>query len=110
LYRFASSDAGTFDAIRAVAASTSPAWPSGSARDCGALYPAGGVPGRLLHWLLQPRRFLLLAGTLLTLIRLAGVTGLLGSISHATLFNPPFWINWVAQQRGERLHLAPPRH
>jgi hypothetical protein len=48
-----------------------------------------------LTTLLQPRRFLLLAGTLLTLIGLAGVTGLLGSISHATLFNPPNWINWV---------------
>jgi hypothetical protein len=45
--------------------------------------------------LLQPRRFLLLAGTVLAVIGLAGVTGLLGSISHATLFNPPYWINWV---------------
>ena len=48
-----------------------------------------------LTTLLQPRRFLLLAGTLLTFIGLAGVTGLLGYISHATLFNPPYWINWV---------------
>jgi hypothetical protein len=45
--------------------------------------------------LLQPRRFMLLAGTVLAVIGFAGVTGLLGSISHATLFNPPYWINWV---------------
>ena len=48
-----------------------------------------------LTTLLQPRRFLLLAGTVLTFIGLAGATGLLGSISHATLFNPPYWINWA---------------
>lgn len=48
-----------------------------------------------LNTLLQPRRFLLLAGTVLTVIGLAGVTDLLGSISQATLFNPPYWINWV---------------
>ncbi|HWE17882.1 MAG TPA: hypothetical protein VG758_11985 [Hyphomicrobiaceae bacterium] len=48
-----------------------------------------------LATLLQPRRFLLLAGTVLTVIGLAGVTGLLVHISHATLFNPPYWINWV---------------
>lgn len=48
-----------------------------------------------LTTLLQPRRFLLLAGTVLTFVGLAGATGLLGHISHATLFNPPYWINWV---------------
>lgn len=48
-----------------------------------------------LTTLLQPRRFLLLAGTVLTFVGLAGATGLLGSISRATLFNPPYWINWV---------------
>ena len=55
-----------------------------------------------LTTLLQPRRFLLLAGTLLTLIGLAGVTGLLGSISQATLFNPPYWINSVHLSFGIR--------
>jgi hypothetical protein len=48
-----------------------------------------------LTTLLQPRPFLLLAGTVLTVIGFAGVTGLLGHISLMTLFNPPYWINWV---------------
>ena len=55
----------------------------------------GGCKVQALTTLLQPRRFLLLAGTVLTFFGLAGVTGLLGYISHATLFNPPYWINWA---------------
>jgi FtsH-binding integral membrane protein len=50
---------------------------------------------RALSTLLQPRRFLLLAGTLLVFLGLAGVASLLGSFSRATLFNPPYWTNWV---------------
>jgi len=45
--------------------------------------------------LLRPRQFLFLGGTVLAIIGLAGATGLLASISRASLFNPPYWINWV---------------
>jgi hypothetical protein len=45
--------------------------------------------------LLRPRQFLFLGGTVLVIIGLAGVTDLLASISQASLFNPPYWINWV---------------
>lgn len=45
--------------------------------------------------LMRPHRFLVLAGTVLVIIGLAGVVGWLGSISRATVFNPPYWINWV---------------
>ena len=33
--------------------------------------------------------------SILVIIGLAGTTGLLGSISRASVFNPPYWINWV---------------
>jgi len=36
-----------------------------------------------------------LAGTVLLVIGLAGATCSLASISRASLFNPPYWINWV---------------
>ena len=45
--------------------------------------------------LLRPRHFLLLAGTVLVIIGLAGGTGVLASISRAAFFNPPYWINWA---------------
>jgi hypothetical protein len=45
--------------------------------------------------LVRPRQFLLLGGTVLVVIGLAGAAGLLGSISRASVFNPPYWINWV---------------
>jgi hypothetical protein len=45
--------------------------------------------------LVSPRQFLLLGGTVLVIIWLTGAAGLLGSISRASLFNPPYWINWV---------------
>lgn len=32
---------------------------------------------------------------MLVTIGLAGVAGWLGSISRASVFNPPYWINWV---------------
>jgi hypothetical protein len=44
---------------------------------------------------MRPRVFLFLASAVLTTIGLAGVAGVLGSISHASFFNPPYWINWV---------------
>ena len=43
----------------------------------------------------RPRYFLLLAGAVLVLMGLSGVVGLLASISRASVFNPPYWINWV---------------
>ena len=48
----------------------------------------------VLAELVRPCQFLLLGGTLLVILGLAGVAGLLGSISQASLFNPPYWINW----------------
>ena len=48
-----------------------------------------------LSKLMRPRRFLLLGGSVLVIVGLAGVTGWLGSLSQATVFNPPYWINWV---------------
>jgi hypothetical protein len=48
----------------------------------------------VLAELVRPRQFLLLGGTLLVILGLAGVAGLLGSISQASLFNPPYRINW----------------
>jgi hypothetical protein len=48
----------------------------------------------VLTELVCPRRFLLLGGTVLVILGLAGVAGLLGTISQASLFNPPYWINW----------------
>jgi hypothetical protein len=49
----------------------------------------------VLAELVRPRQFLLLGGTVLVILGLAGVTGLLGSFLQASLFNPPYWINWV---------------
>ena len=48
----------------------------------------------VLTVLVRPRHFLLLGGTVLVILGLAGVAGLLRSISQASLFNPPYWINW----------------
>jgi hypothetical protein len=45
--------------------------------------------------LVRPRQFLLLGGTVLVIIGVAGAAGLLGSISRASVFNPPYWINWI---------------
>ena len=43
----------------------------------------------------RPHLFLFVAGTLLVNLGAAGVMGLLSSISSASFFNPPYWINWV---------------
>lgn len=48
-----------------------------------------------LNTLLRPRQFLFLVGTVLVLLGSGGITGFLSSISSASLFNPPYWINWV---------------
>jgi hypothetical protein len=45
--------------------------------------------------LVRPRQFLLFGSTVLVTIGLAGATGLLGAISRASVFNPPYWINWA---------------
>jgi hypothetical protein len=44
---------------------------------------------------MNPRRFLSLAGPLLILLGILGLTGVLGRISSVSFFHPPVWINWV---------------
>lgn len=44
---------------------------------------------------MNPKRFLIIAGIVLITIGLLGVVGLLGSVSSASFFHPPYWINWV---------------
>jgi hypothetical protein len=44
---------------------------------------------------LAPRRFLLIAGPSLILLGGLGLTDLLGTISAASFFHPPEWINWA---------------
>ena len=43
---------------------------------------------------MNPKRFVLLGGTTLVTIGSAGVLGVLGSVSQASFFRPPRWINW----------------
>jgi hypothetical protein len=43
---------------------------------------------------MNPKRFLSVAGVVLATIGTLGVTRRLGSISRASFFNPPYWINW----------------
>jgi hypothetical protein len=40
-------------------------------------------------------RLLFCGGAVLVMIGLAGILGLLGSLSRASIFNPPQWVNWV---------------
>ena len=49
----------------------------------------------LIVKLVRPRHFLFVAGTFLVTLGAAGAMGLLSSISSASFFNPPYWINWV---------------
>ena len=49
----------------------------------------------VLTKLLRPRQFLFLAGTVLVILGSAGAAGLLALISDASVFSPPYWINWV---------------
>lgn len=44
---------------------------------------------------MTPRRFAYLAGAVLILLGLAGLSGMLGQISSASFFHPPYWINSV---------------
>ena len=44
---------------------------------------------------MTPKRFLSIAGPLLVMSGLFGVTHVLGKISSAAFFHPPYWINWV---------------
>ncbi len=44
---------------------------------------------------MNPRRFLVIGGTTLVMIGGLGAIGWLQSISRASLFRPPRWINWV---------------
>lgn len=45
--------------------------------------------------ILTPRRFLAIAGSFLVLIGIAGLIGVLGQVSSASFFHPPYWINGV---------------
>ncbi len=44
---------------------------------------------------MTPKRFLAAASVALLRLGTLGVTGRLGSISRASFFNPPHWINWL---------------
>lgn len=54
------------------------------------------VPGMndLLHWV-TPFRYLTVAGALLVVLGVAGLTGLLARVSSRAFFRPPYWINAV---------------
>jgi hypothetical protein len=43
---------------------------------------------------MTPKRFLRMGGAALITTGLLGVTRVLGRISSASFFNPPYWINW----------------
>jgi FtsH-binding integral membrane protein len=43
---------------------------------------------------MTPKRFLNTASVVLLTIGALGVTRRLGSMSRASFFNPPYWINW----------------
>jgi hypothetical protein len=45
--------------------------------------------------LFHPGHFLVIAGTVLVTLGAVGAMGLPSSISRASVFNPPYWINWV---------------
>ena len=44
---------------------------------------------------MTPKIFLTIAGPLLILLGILGLTGILGTISDLAFFHPPYWINWV---------------
>jgi hypothetical protein len=44
---------------------------------------------------MNPKRFLALGGSVLIILGVLGITGLLGRISSASFFNPPYGIHWV---------------
>src|SRR6266536_3017711 len=47
-----------------------------------------------------PARFLFAGGAMLTLIGFTGAIGVLGSVSPALVFHPPYWIHWVHLSAG----------
>ena len=44
---------------------------------------------------MNPKRFLFIAAPVLIIIGFLGLAGILGKISSASFFHPPYWINWV---------------
>jgi hypothetical protein len=44
---------------------------------------------------ITPHVFLLLVGPLLVVLGSMGLAGRLATISNASFFHPPYWINWV---------------
>jgi hypothetical protein len=69
----------------------------------------GGPLARL--W--TPGRFLFAGGSMLLAFGVAGLAGVLGSISTLSVFNPPDWINWLHTAAGSLVvaiaFIAPPR-
>jgi hypothetical protein len=47
-----------------------------------------------------PARFLFVGGVMLTLIGFTGAIGVLGLVSSAVVFHPPYWIHWVHLSAG----------
>lgn len=45
--------------------------------------------------MMNPKRFLSIASVVLITLGVLGLVGILGSISPASFFHPPYWINWV---------------
>ncbi len=52
---------------------------------------------------MTPQRFLRIGGAFLIAIGMLGVTGRLSSISRASFFRPPYWINWFHLSFGTTL-------
>ncbi len=44
---------------------------------------------------MHPGRFFYIASAVLITMGILGLIGVLGSISPASFFHPPYWINWV---------------
>lgn len=44
---------------------------------------------------MNPKIFLRIGGSILITIGILGLSGLLGKISSASVFHPPYWINYV---------------
>jgi hypothetical protein len=45
--------------------------------------------------IMNPKRFLIIGGGLLVTLGLLGIVNVLGALSSAAFFHPPFWINWL---------------
>src|SRR4030088_716453 len=45
--------------------------------------------------IMNPKRYLLIGGSILVTIGLLGIIDVLGSLSSAAFFHPPSWINWL---------------